>query len=258
MDDCWIPLWEWWHFAREMECFTGYSDPAKTESGKVRLQNFIDQVSQKQLSDDVEANRILIQEDRIFCWCVVLSLCNTNLWEKSDAYFSSLSVVGAACGIPIRDPLARYKDRTKLNPRKNRDGTLFFTAGDLDLEVLNANNELIRMCWKTLFTPDERKVNRGSSTSGYTVPYGLRNTVCDEDSFTRMNLSKIPPGMQTFGLGPQASLPPFLQKTGNIITPVFKEEYCGNPAMIAILKTFERHDFDDKSLVQSTLTEAFV
>jgi hypothetical protein len=202
-DDCFGRLWTWWHSAKDINSPTAQRDEAQKQ-----LDLFIDDVSKKQLSDEISENVLLLQEDRIFCWSILLSVCNTNLWDKSDAYFAAISVVGAACGMPVSDPLAAYKASNISNLPKNSDGTLYYSVEDLDLTVLNQNNEILRKCWRTILSPEKRPpVDTGksytSTNDGRTMPYGLRNdSVVTKEAVRRVDLTLIPPGMHTLGLGP--------------------------------------------------------
>lgn len=112
----------------------------------------------------------------------------SNFWDVSDQYVAATTVVGAACGMEITDPLALYKQRCGAERPLNPDGTLRFTAADIDLEALNRNQALLATAWRTLAPLD-----------GWgDIPNALRGI----DQALRVHYRRTPPGLATLGVGP--------------------------------------------------------
>lgn len=152
------------------------------------INEFVTEVSSKQLSDSTEANLKLLHETPSFCMSILKAASNTNFWDKSDAYVASIAVVGSACGIPVGDPLEEYKAKHGSNLPRNDDFTMKYTALDINLATLNSNLTLLRTCWQTLNTPN------------LILPYAFRSMT--KESQLRYSLREMPPGMHTLGAGP--------------------------------------------------------
>jgi len=176
--------------------FTTHGDVNKARQ---RLDPFIDSLASRQVSENTEENLQLFMNDPAAAWSVIIGAANSNFWDPSDAYYASLAVVGAACGLTVQDPLSEYKLLfPDGNWPKTPRGTISFSPSDLNLATLNRNYEILRTCWNTLL-PMPGWTWR--SPEGYKqIPNALRDIGSRPPP--RVDLTSMPPGAGTLGLGP--------------------------------------------------------
>jgi hypothetical protein len=159
------------------------------DQAKKLLDEFIAEVSSEQVHDDAIENMQQLRTNPAFCFSILKAVGNTNFWDKSDSYVAPVAVVAAPCGLCVRDPLAEYKAKFDYpSTPRNADGTLKYAPSDVHSDTLNSNLELLRICWGTL---GGEKVE---------LPYAFR--AVNEESKLIVNLTEIPPGMHTMGVGP--------------------------------------------------------
>ena len=121
------------------------------------LSDYVKALGARQLSETVERNvAALLEQNPALAFSVVKSYANTRMFDTSEMYVASLGVVAAACGLaPIADPLGEYREsfrRKGSKPPRNPDGSLRYTVDDVDVDVLNANHAVLRLCWNNLLT----------------------------------------------------------------------------------------------------------
>eukprot|EP00301_Raphidiophrys_heterophryoidea_P010129 c15175_g1_i1.p1 GENE.c15175_g1_i1~~c15175_g1_i1.p1 ORF type:complete len:485 (-),score=88.41 c15175_g1_i1:119-1573(-) len=187
---------------------------------KTKLDFLVKAISQKQVTDNPDENIRLLRSNPSACWSVLKASVNTNFWEKCDAYYASTAVIGAACGLPILDPLGQYRKSNRM--QKNPDGTLLFSHRDLDLEILNNNNEILRICWQTLTSNPDAAWGK--------IPNTLRGISDKEQAIVQLNL--MPPGMHTLGAGP-------LPKLNGVLTIVSGFGFEVNSHTLRLNRIFE-------------------
>ena len=194
---CCLHILSLWRIAHDLPA-TDLHGTTK-ETAQTILEEYLNEIITKQVSDDITVNQQLLDTSASFCWCILRAAANVNFWDKSDIYVASIAIIGRACGIDILDPLAEYKAKfedSHLHPT-NRDGTWRYCPSDLNLTVLNRNNTILQRCWRTLGKED-----------GYAnIPNGLRPI--SDDQMVLINLHTMPYGMHTMGVGPilTASIP---------------------------------------------------
>ena len=52
-----------------------------------------------------------LKSNPTLAFIVIKAYANSNLFDKSDMYMCSSAVLGAACGLPVVDPLGAYKTK---------------------------------------------------------------------------------------------------------------------------------------------------
>lgn len=180
------------------------------EECDLELKELVFNLSARQLADDPATNRAALERDPCLAWSVLKSYATVTAHEPADAYVAGLGVICAACGFPpIRDPLGAFKakhltaeaDAEKVSdgalvtgalPLDPATGKLAYEWTDVDLDALNANHEVLRLCWRAVSRcGDVRKA----------VPDLLRVGVAPGDRAV-CDVIACPPGMATLGLGP--------------------------------------------------------
>ena len=181
----------WYALAHGVEGVSDQFDVGVTEQeARVKLLDFGFELSIRQLSCSVEQNLERL-EHPVLAWSVIRATANSDFYDTSDQYFATSAVIGAACGLPVTDPLADYKRRFTQQDRPcHPDGTLRYTAADLDLDVLNANQRVLAMCWRALAQPGAFQQ----------IPNTMRGI--KRGSNSQLDYTRIPAGMSTLGLGP--------------------------------------------------------
>jgi hypothetical protein len=168
--------------------FRDLSSGKPDDECKEALGQYIAEIASAQLNGTIEENLLVLRTNPVFCLGIIKACCSTNFWDKSDAYVASIAVIGTACGFSVDDPLRDYRARFSYSTMpRNSDGTLNYSHTDLNLEVLNNNLELLRICWAT--------VNQGN----YRIPYAFRGM--NAQSEMKVDLTQIPTGMHTLGFG---------------------------------------------------------
>ena len=187
---------------------------------ELQLKELMYNLSARQLSDDPVTNRAALEKDVALAWHVVCAYASDAFYEPTDAYVCSTSVVAVACGFPnVRDPLDVWKRKyasKNEGPPKGRDGKLAYRAEDVDVDALDGNHEILRVCWRTLAP---RKDWDG-------VPELLRGVVHADHA--RVDWSSRPPGTASLGLGP---VPASLMTRGGVapVGPFFGFDFSRAP-----------------------------
>ena len=163
------------------------------------LSDYVKALGARQLSDTVERNvAALLEQNPALAFSVVKSYANTRMFDTSEMYVASLGVVAAACGLaPIADPLGEYREsfrRKGSKPPRNPDGSLRYTVDDVDVDVLNANHAVLRLCWNNLLT---------RSDAFDAIPPAIVGVGPTDRA--KLDWTRCPPGVATLGLGPVPS-----------------------------------------------------
>ena len=223
---------------------------------KTKFEEFLNLLCEKQLSDDAMENVSFLERNKIVCWSVILSLGNTNYSEGSDGYFAPLDVLGKACGIIVTDPLAAYKKKFRSDLPHNSDGSLRYSKDDLDLDVINNNNQIMRICWTTILRDGQSMPKSWPGRMQFPLLQSIQ-------------LRKSLYGMHTFGIGPfptarlngyrgyisrQMGGGPFMLYYENgEMGPNLRaaaSDTNGIHLTVEDVRLFRREDFDDPNLLQ--------
>ena len=122
---------------------------------ELQLKELMYNLSARQLSDDPVTNRAALEKDVALAWHVVCAYASDAFYEPTDAYVCSTSAAppGRVRVPNVRDPLDSWKRKyasKNEGPPKGRDGKLAYRAEDVDVDALDGNHEILRVCWRTL------------------------------------------------------------------------------------------------------------
>jgi len=187
-----------------------------------RVDIFLDAVCARQMGDDPAENLANLPVK-----CVIHGFCLSNYWDAGDIYVAPVLAFGAACGLPVRDPLKEHRLRHGENPDRplNPNGSLRFEWSDLDLHALNDNLKLLRISWCKVVDED------------------LRPVLIYEHHELEVDNTKRPPGTRTLGLGPlrRSDLP---EKGTCKVNPrsVLRLKEDGQKLCLGITQFYEKND----------------